>query len=407
MSDPVSLSTSRFEYDPGVIRLGRGCVSALADELDRQGCTNALVVCGRTVGSTPAVLDPVTEGLDDRLAGIFAETTPEKLLGTAVDGVERLREVEADTVVSLGGGSSLDTAKVLSVLAATDRSPAEVGDELATSGTIPVPEDGLPAIVAVPTTFAGADLSQGAGVNADPENGLVDEPVSGGVSDPQLMPTAVFADPALFTTTPYDVLAGSAMNGFDKGVETLYARNGTPVSDATAMRGLRLLADALPALDADSSSPETMDRAVEGSLLVQYGVSRPDGSTLSIIHAFGHALRHHAGLQQGTAHAIVAPHALDYLFEQVDGRRTLLARALDVQTAERSSDAVSDGIVDAVTEVRDSLGVTTRLRSVDGIERSDLGAVAETTLADRFMAQVPEGLDPTVEDLRAVLEAAW
>jgi len=398
-------SPFRFAYDPGVVRYGRGSVARLEDELAEQGFERALVVCGSTVGDTPAVIDPVREGLGDRLAGVFAETTPEKRLDTAYDALAAARARDADVIVGLGGGSSLDVAKVASVLAGTDRDREAVGRAFGDTGTIAVPPAPLLPVVAVPTTLAGADLSIGAGVTAASDSGLVDAPTSGGVSDPRLMPRAVVYDPALFATTPPSVLAGSAMNGFDKGIESLYAHTATPITDATAVRGVDRMADGLVALGRHGADPARLEPAVEGLVLVQYGISRADGSTLSIVHAFGHGLARVSDLQQGVAHAVVVPHVLRYLFEAdgVDARRRLLASALGVGDAPEPAGAV----VDAVERVRDALDLPTRLRDVDDAPGPEtFPAVAEAILADSLMANAPPGLDPTPEAIEAVLEAA-
>ncbi|MGZ0746001.1 iron-containing alcohol dehydrogenase family protein [Haloparvum sp. AD34] len=412
----------RFDYRPGALRFGAGAAADLATELDEQECDRALVVCGSTVGASPPVIDPVRDGLGDKLADVFAETTPEKELATAIAGADALDAADADTIVSLGGGSSLDLAKAISVVAADDRNRKAIAAEFARRGTISIPEAPLPPIVAVPTTLAGADLSIGAGLNASPDTGLVEEYVSGGLSDPRLMPSAVVYDPELFATTPKSVLAASAMNGFNKGIETLYARTATPVTDGTAVRGLQLLQEGLLELGArggeggegedDGSADDgvehgvdaaVLEPVVEGTMLVQYGISRPEESTLSLIHAFGHGLTAGYEVQQGAAHAVVTPHALSYLFEQVDGRRDLLADALGVGDAPDPAGAV----VDAVTRVRDALGLPSRLRDVAGPEPAAFEAVAETVLEDSFMANAPAALDPTREEIEAVLEAAY
>ena len=393
----------RFAYEPGVIRAGRGCIGDLEAELASQGFERALVVCGSTVGSTPTVIDPVTEGLGERLAGVFAETTPEKRLATAAAAVESYRTHDADVLVGLGGGSSLDVAKVAALLAGDERPPEAVASELRARGTITVPEDPAP-VVAVPTTLAGADLSQGAGVTADPASGLVDSAASGGVSDPKLMPRAVLADPELVATTPKSILAASAMNGFDKGIETLYAANATPITDATASRGLELLADGLDVFAADAPlDAAALEPVVEGLLLVQYGIWRPDGVTMSLIHAFGHGLTRTYPVQQGAAHAVVAPHVLEYLFEHVDARRHLLAESLGVGDAADPAAAV----VKRVIEVRDALGLPGRLREVEGPDPEEFERVARAVLADSFAANAPPGLDPTVEEIAGVLENAY
>ena len=391
----------RFEYRPATIRYGTGSVAHLAAELDAIGVDSALVVCGQTVGSTPAVLDPVKEGLGDRLAGVFAETTPQKRISTAIAAVGRMQELGAEALVGLGGGSSLDVANIAAAIDTKPGAPEEIGAEFEETGTLTVDEQ-EPPVVAVPTTLAGAELSQVAGVNADPETCPVDERVTGGVSHPALMPEAVVADPELFATTPQDVLTASAMNGFDKGVETLYTHNTTPVTDATATRGLQYLVDSLPELG-ERVDVEVVEPAVKGLLLVQYGISRPDQGTLSLIHAYGHGLTAFSDIQQGAAHAVIAPHALRYLFEQVDGRRELLAAALNAPDADDPAEAA----VAAVQRVRDGLGLPARLRDTRGPDPDQFEVVAQAVKEDRFMPDAPAGLEPTVEELEAVLQAAY
>jgi alcohol dehydrogenase class IV len=391
----------RFAYEPGAIRYGVGAAGDLDDELAALGADRALVVSGQTVGTTPEVIDPVREGLGDRLAGVLAETTPDKLVSTALDVVEAMEETGADALVGLGGGSSIDVSKAAAAIASKGEvDPDAVGAEMEGTGTIAV-EGETPPVVAVPTTLAGADLSQVAGVNADPATCPVDEPVDGGVSDPALMSAAVVGDPELVATTPAGILTASAMNGFDKGVETLYTSAATPFTDATAMRGLDVLADALPALGA-RVTVETAAPALEGLLLVQYGISRPDGGTLGLIHAFGHGLTAYSDIQQGAAHAVVAPHALRYLFGEVEGRRELLAAGLGVGDADDPAEAV----VAAVADVRDGLGLPARLRDTKGPEPDQFEAVAHAVIDDPLVVNLPEGLELTVEDMVGVLEAA-
>jgi alcohol dehydrogenase class IV len=390
----------RVEYAPGTIRYGRGCVHALGEELAALDAADALVVTGRTVGTTAAVMDPVRAGLGDRLAAEFAETTPEKRFETAVAGVERYATSGADAIVAVGGGSSLDIAKIVAALTAADESPESAHDTFEETGTVRVPDDGVPPVLAVPTTLTGADLSMVAGVTSRGE-GLV----RGGAYDQQLMPAALHYDPELIATTPDPVLCASAMNGFDKAVETTYAATGTPITDATARRALELLNRGLPALGEGDRDDDTMQDVVVGTILAQYGSSRADGLTLSLIHAFGHGIARGYDVQQGGAHAIVAPHALRYLFEHVDGGRAVLAEGLGVDADGPSATAA--GIVDRVAAIRDALGLPTRLREIDDMTEADLPAVARGIHGDGLMRYCPDGLDPTAAELERVLRDAW
>ncbi len=389
-----------FDYDPGTIRYGSDCVDTLGEAMDDRNLKRALVVTGRTVGATDAVMDPVRAGLGDRLVSTFAETTPDKTLSTALEGVERLQETDADVVVAVGGGSSLDIAKIMAGVADLDRPDEEVLETFEETGSVPMADGELRPIFAVPTTLAGADLSIIAGITSR-RDGLV----RGGVYEERLMPEALWYDPELFRTTPHDVLCASAMNGFDKAIETVYGAPATPITDGTAIRALSHLTDGLPKLGAGERDDETMHDVVVGTILAQYGCSRVDGLTLSLIHAFGHGIARGYDIQQGGAHAIIAPHALAYLFDAVDGKRALLAEGFGLETTD--PDEMAEGIVDAVAEIGDALGLPSRLREIDDMDESDLPSVAADVHGDGLMAYCPPGLDPSVEELEAVLSRAW
>jgi alcohol dehydrogenase class IV len=403
---PARLADWRFDYRPGAIRFGAGATEDLAQELARLDADRALVVCGQTVGASEAVMDPVRSGLEGHLAGVFAETTPEKRLATAVAGARRFAEVDADCLVAVGGGSSLDVATAIRLLVGDDRSPDAIGRAFAERGTVAVPDASLPPFVGVPTTLAGADLSSVAGLTAHPDGGLVDEPIRGGLSHPSLFPSANVYDPALVASTPTDVLAASAMNGFDKGLEAIYAERATPITDATASAGLSHVQDGLGYFESEAQADqptEALASLLTGIILVQYGCYRPEGHLLSVIHAFGHALSGTTDLHQGVAHGVVAPHVLASLFDAGFGRPEALAAAFGV--ADRPDSAAA--VVEEVASVRDGLGLPSRLADVDGPDPEEFEAVAEAVLADSFMQNGPAGYSPSTADIVAVLEAAW
>lgn len=396
---PVS-EAFEYEYRGCDLIYGRGCVGRLDDYLAERDLDRALIVCGSNVGANDELMEPITEGLGDRLAGVFDGTTPEKSAEDAFGAIGEMHETNADVLVGIGGGSSLDVARQASVFAPDGRSLAELREEARDGEVIPPdPDDERPPVIVVPTTFAGADVSDSGSIEllsaAESPTG---QPASVGGS---AMPIADFADPDLFGTTPAGALLGSAMNGLDKGIETPYARDANPVSDAAAVHGLRLLSGALPQAVGGSDDVEAMERAVVGSLLVQ--IDRK----ISIIHAFGHGFARRYSLQQGAVHAVVAPHVLRYLFEEVDASRALLAEGFGTDPAGRSADELADAVVEAVTGVRDALDAPTRLRDLPETRREDFPAIAEFVVDDPPMARAPAGLEPTVEGIETVLRDAW
>jgi alcohol dehydrogenase class IV len=386
-----------FDYFGSEMIYGQDCIDWLGELLARKNLDDALVVCGSNVGANEAVMRPIRQGLDNRLGGVFDGTTPEKSAETIYDGIEAMRETNADVLIGVGGGSSLDIARQMSVFEADGRSLADFRTAALEGRSMSrdVAGSHTPVIV-VPTTFAGADVSSGGSIEIlSAEKSPTDQPVrlSGSV-----MPDAMVYDPNLFETTPMSVLAGSAMNGFDKGIETIYARNATPITDATAVRGLRLLRAAYPNLGGD---PTAMKRAVIGLVLVQFE------RRISLIHAFGHGFARHYPVQQGVIHAILVPHVLRYLFEQIDGNRKTLADGLGVDDSQFTHDELSEEIVREVTRVRDSFDLPIRLREINAINEGELPTVAELILSDGLMSNTPEEFDPSAEEIEAVLYKAW
>jgi len=240
MIAPAGVSEFDHVYTSADLSVGRGAVADLDKALDQLGVDRALVVCGSNTGANDDLMEPIRASLGTRLAEVYDGTTPDKDVMGAYGALDRLRAAEADGVVAVGGGSSLDVTKATRLLAAEHRRPDKLQREAERTGSLSAPADAtlLPAAV-IPTTFAGADLSIGGSVSFP-------DGARAGMGDRRLMPDVAVYDPDLFETTPDGALVGSAMNGFDKGVESCYAQNANPVIHATAIQGLRYLADGLP-----------------------------------------------------------------------------------------------------------------------------------------------------------------
>lgn len=400
-----------FDYAPGAIHYGYGCVAALADELAASGSEAVLLVCGGNVGANEATMEPVRTAIGDLLAGVFDETTPEKNPDTAHEGVDRMRAVKCDALVAVGGGSSIDTARVMSVLEAEDESLDAIQGQLTDDGDLEVPElqaETVP-VFAVPTTLAGAELTAATGLD---RHSVEDGPVTGelrtaGVNDTRMLPAALFLDPAVAATTPPSVLQASVMNGFDHGVEMLYSRNANPVTDAVGIHGLRLLDEALPGAVQAPLDTDALGRAQVGVALTSYGfIAGPHDKKNAIVHGIANKLRYY-DVQQGAAHGIVAPHALEYVFDRVDGRRTLLADSLGIPVVERSRDDLADDLVRYVRTLRDDLGLPSRLRSIPDLERDHLPGIADAATSSETATFGPPGLEPASGEVLTILEQAW
>lgn len=395
-----------FEYVATEIVYGRGCVSKLGAALNDIGAERALVVCGSNIGANRDVMNPVEDGLGEYLVDVFDETTPKKYLETVLDGVDLMHAENIDVVIGLGGGSSLNIARAMCSIAPLKQPREAIVEEVIETREVPSLADSTDPIpnLAIPTTMPGADISAGGSVFVAEEDLARDATDSGridaDVSDPRLMAEVNFYDPELYATTPLSVLASSAMNGFNKGIETLYSRMTTPIANAHSIKGLQHYRAGLPDLINASPDDPAYDHAVLGTILVQYG------RKTNIIHTFGNGISLHYDIQQGDVHSIIAPHVLQYVFDTVDGHRYRIAEGLEINT-DRKSEEVADAIIEEVIRIRDALELPTQLRNVKGLERDHFDDIAAEILDNYKHARNPPGLNPSPDDIISVLKAAW
>lgn len=392
--------TDRFDvrHNGVQIRYAPDAVSGAGEILADAGRQRAMIVCGRHVAANDEVMGALRRGLGERFVGVFDGTTPQKSVFSVYEGIERMRELDADVLIGVGGGSSLDIARQISAFGADGRSIDEVR-EAAAAGTLtpPTPQPGAAAAVIVPTTLAGADLSPAGSIEVlTPDETDSGKPVR---TEGVTVPLAVLFDTSLFAQTPRSAMIGSTMNGFNKGVETLYSPKATALSDALATHGVRLMSEGITrfADDYDGGLPT----AVAGLVLSQME------RRVSIIHSVARGVSQFTDVQQGVAHAVLAPYVVRYVFSVGDARRHLLAAAFGVDTAGRHDEAIAEAVVEALARVRDSIGVPTRLSEVMDVASFNVDAAAQYVKALPLMDGAPLDREASLDELRGIFEAAF
>ena len=395
-----------FEYVPTETVYGRGCVSRLEKKLGEEGADRALIVCGSNVGANRDVMVPIEDGLGGKLVGVFDETTPEKHLRTVLEGADRVHADDVDILIGVGGGSALNVTRAICSIVPLDQPHEDIVKKVRETREVPSPDSSTDTFpnIAIPTTMAGADASAGGSIFVDgklaPESTDFAH-IDANITDSRLMAEYNFYDPSLFATTPTAILASSAMNGLDKGIETLYSRTATPIAKAHSIEGLHHYSNGLTDLTKADAENSAIDHSVLGTLLVQYG------RQTNLIHTFGNGISLHCDVQQGVVHGIVAPDVLRYVFDTADANRYRIADALGIDTTNLDPEAVAGSIVDEIARIRDALGLPERLRGLKGVEFDDFPMLVEEISVNYKHARNPEGVDPTAADIKAVLEAAW
>jgi alcohol dehydrogenase class IV len=365
---------------PTPIAFGPGRVTDLPALLDAAGIRRPLVVCGRSVAASP-VLPRVVAALAHHPVGVYAGVESHAPLPSVRAGADAAVQHGADGLVSVGGGSAIDTAKCVALLLAvgTDVAPYEIHH----GRTVSDPRRALPSStlphIAVPTTAGSAsEVMRGAGFRD----------VAAGrrvlFRDPRLQPRAAVLDPELTVFAGPALTARSGMTAIARCVEALYSRDRQPLSEALALRGWQLLRRGLPRAVAAPDDVAARAECQIGCLLSGVAV---DNAMASVVHAIGHVMGGRYGLPHGVAHGILLPPALRLLWPSLG-----------------DSPPEAAGLADAVADLRAVLPLPRRLRDA-GVAAADLAAIAAATMADSMIAHTPRPVSEA--EVRDLLEGAW
>jgi maleylacetate reductase len=349
------MSPLAFTYQalPMRVVLGVGAIGSLPDEIDRLGLRRALVLCGPEQAETGR---RIAAALGDRSAGVLAEARMHVPIEVADLARDRARELSADGCVAVGGGSAIGLGKAVAL------------------------EHGLP-VVAVPTTYAGSEMT--------PVWGLTQDGQKRTGRDPRVLPKSVIYDPELTLSLPVDLSVTSGMNAIAHAVEALYAPDATPIISLMAEEGTRALAGALPLLVDDAPDLDARSSAQYGAWLCGACLG---ATTMSLHHKLCHALGGTLDLPHAPTHTVVLPYALAFNQPAVPDAVAALSRALD-------------GAQDPARQLWDlaaELGAPRSLREL-GMAEADIPRIVEQVLASPYANPVPV----TADGLTRLLHAAW
>jgi maleylacetate reductase len=383
----------RFPAMESVV-FGTPYTEALAQEVDRLEARAVFVLASGTLARTTDLVDRLRRMLGNRFAGVCAKIGAHTPRTDVVAAANAAREAGADLLVTIGGGSVTDAAKMVGLClgnAVTD--PAQLDSfraRIAADGTTQRPAVKPPGVrmIAIPTTLSAGEFSAGAGCT-DTERHVKES-----FSHPLMIPRTVILDPQAAAPTPEWLFLSTGIRAVDHAVEDICSVNGQPISEGAAFHALRLLGKGLPAVKADAAD-------LDGRLDCQIGawmsmVGSQSGVSKGASHGIGHVLGGTAGVPHGYTSCIMLPHVLRF------------NHPVNADKQARVSDALGhpgEPAVDTVGALISGLGLPTRLRDV-GVRQDQLDLIAENSMHDRWIHTNPRKIGgPGV--VRALLDAAW
>lgn len=384
-----------FQHITPPLRIFSGADSLdfLGRELDRLKSRRAVVFCG-TWAQGP-LLDAVQGGMGERCAGVFTGVQAHSPVASVEEAAQFLRRLEADAVVSLGGGSSIVTARAGSILAAEQGDVRSLATTRDPGGKLHSPKllaPKLPQLI-VPTTPTTAMVKAGAAVFDPTTNERL------ALFDPKTRAQSLFIHPDLIQSSPTALIVSASLNTFSMAIEGLVSRTGDPLSDALLMHALRLAARYLPD-PALATDPAIRAELMHAAVLCGQG---SDYAGAGITTVLGHAAGARNHLDNGIVNAIVLPHAIRFNGEAAEAGLQKVAAALELPRVNGA--ALVSAVAAAVDGLFAQLGVPRRLHDVS-VAREDLPGIAASGIDDWFLRGNPRRVQDASELLQ-ILEAAW
>jgi alcohol dehydrogenase len=378
---------------------GPDALSELSAACEALGGERVLLLTTNSLHGTP--LEARVRGmLGDRCVGVLSRVAQHVPTSSVDTLVEQARALEPDLIVTLGGGSVTDAAKAVAASLGEGYKDGQSLYRHRIVFTYPDSVDQQPftgqplPIVAVPTTLSAAEYDGIFGMTS--AEGVKDLYV-----DDRLTPRVVVLDAAATESTPERLWLGTGIRALDHAIETYVSRAPTPVTDASALHAIKLLAENLPETRRDPANSAARVNCLVAGWLSMLGVANV---TLGLSHGIGHQIGGLCGVPHGETSCVMLPVVLDRVKDVVPERLADIARAMNVDVSGCSTAEAASKGVEAVRDLISGLGLPTRLSDV-GVRREQIPALAKAAMEDMVVAFAP--LEVREADVEEMLQAAY
>ncbi len=369
---------------------GPGSVAKLEEEGKALGAKHTLLITDKGIRKA-GLLDKALEPL--RASGteveVYDDVDPEPPIEVLERCHDAYRKERFDWVVGLGGGSSLDVAKSMSVLLTNEGNARDyLGIDL-------VPKPGAPSLL-IPTTA-------GTGAEATPNAifSIEEEKVKKAIVTSHIIPRVAILDPDLTLGLPPAQTAASGVDALTHCLETYVALNATPISEMFSLEGMRLIANSIRRAVANGRDPNARADMLLGSY---YGGVCLAGASAGAIHALSYPLGGRYHVPHGISNAMLFPHVMEFNYVADLEKFATIAQVLGEEVEGLSLREAAEASVSAVHTLCEDVGVPTTLRELN-VDPSAIPELAEAAaLITRLLDFNPRRM--TKDDIIQVYERA-
>ena len=346
---------------------GKGAIQEIAGEVTSRGLKKALL-CTDPDLLKFGVTKKVTDVLD--AAGlayqVYSEIKPNPTIENVKDGVEAAKAAQADYIIAIGGGSSMDTAKAIGIIVTNP----EFADVRSLEGTADTKNPCLP-IIAVPTTAGTAAEVTINYVITDVEKNRKFVCV-----DPHDIPVVAIVDPDMMASMPKGLTAATGMDALTHAIEGYITKGGWELSDMFHLKAIEIIAKSLRG--AVENTPEGREGMALGQYIAGMGFSNVG---LGVVHSMAHGLSALYDTPHGVACAIILPTGLEYNKPVAGKRYRAIGKAMQVPGIDNMTDEeAADATIAAVKQLSLDVGIPQNLNGI--LKEEDVAFLSQSAYAD-------------------------
>jgi len=348
---------------------GAGARKELPAVLDRMGLHKALVCSDKgliKVGTTKMVTDVLDEASFPY--EIYSEIKPNPTVSNVKQGIDAFKASGADCLIAIGGGSSMDTAKGIGIVA----NNPEFSDIVSLEGCAPTKHKSVP-IIALPTTA-------GTGAEVTINYVIIDELRQAKMVcvDPNDIPAVAIVDPELMYSLPKGLTAATGMDALTHAIEGYITKGAWVMSDMYELQAIKMIAENLPIAVEEPTNPVGR----EGMALAQYIAAQAFSNVgLGLVHGMAHPLGALFDVPHGVANALLLPTIMEFNMPKCIKKYGIIAKTMGVDTTGMTDDQAAQAAVDAVRALSIRVGIPQTLTEIN-IKESDIPALAKQAIAD-------------------------
>jgi len=376
---------------PNRILFGIDAVNGVAAEAKQLGGKKVLIVTDPGLIEA-GLVETIKAPLDsDGIAfSIYDKVKPEPPARIVDECTQYLKDENCDLIIGVGGGSSLDVAKGVSVMATNK------GSILDYSGTDVVPKRGLPKILIPTTAGTGSEVTRVLVVTDEASN------IKKAVYSNHVLSDVAIVDPMMTLSMPPKVTADTGIDALVHAIETYVSVNATPFSDILAIEAITLIAENVTKAFAKG---ENVEARYHMSLAATISGLAFSSGGLGAVHALSNPLGIEYHLPHGRTNAIMLPHIMTYNLIGNPMKFALIAEAMGEEVEGLAPMEAGALAVEAVKELLNQLKISIRLRDYD-IPQKDIPKLVEGAMKiSRLFVPNPRNL--TREDVEEIFRMAW